>query len=81
MTGSLLLYVENLDARFQQAIDAGCTVMKPLQNQFGRPHGHGDRPIRSYNRSLASHVEEVSEEEMRKRGEAMIKQMTEQSKC
>ena len=37
-TSSILLYVENVDARFAQAIAAGGTVARPLTDQF-----YGDR--------------------------------------
>src|SRR5947208_1807592 len=35
---SLMLYVENVDALFQQAVEAGAKIKKPLANQF-----YGDR--------------------------------------
>ncbi|HEX3997998.1 MAG TPA: VOC family protein [Pirellulales bacterium] len=35
---SILLYVEDVDARFQQAIAAGAKELRPLKNQF-----YGDR--------------------------------------
>jgi len=81
VTSSVLLYVENVDARFQQALDAGCTVMKPLQNQFwGDRMGTVTDPF-GHKWSLASHVEDVTPDEMRKRGEAMMKQMAQQQQC
>jgi len=38
---SILLYLENVDERFKQAVDAGAKVVRPLQDQF-----YGDRPAR-----------------------------------
>lgn len=35
---SILLYLENVDERFKQAVDAGAKVVRPLQDQF-----YGDR--------------------------------------
>jgi PhnB protein len=67
----LCVYVENVDARFQQAIDAGATVDRPVQNQF-----YGDRsgtlidPF-GHKWTFAMHVEDVSSEEMARRMAAM----------
>jgi PhnB protein len=68
---SLLLYVENVDARFEQAVAAGGTVMKPLANQF-----YGDRSgtlVDPFGHvwTLATHVEDVTPEEMEKRMASM----------
>lgn len=66
-TVSLMLYVEDVDARFKQAIDAGGTELRPLENQF-----YGDRsgtlkdPF-GHVWTIASHVEDVPAEEMKKR--------------
>ena len=70
----LLLYVEDVDARFRQAIDAGGTVERPVENQF-----YGDRsgtlvdPF-GHRWTIATHVEDVSSEEMEKRFAAMCGQ-------
>jgi PhnB protein len=69
----LLLYVEDVDARFNQALAAGGKVIKPLANQF-----YGDRsgtladPF-GHQWTLATHVEDVSPEEMKRRMEGMMK--------
>lgn len=71
---SLMLYVENIDAAFEKAVAAGATVLRPLQNQF-----YGDRsgtvadPF-GHVWTLASHVEDVSPEEISARFEAMMQQ-------
>lgn len=65
------IYVENVDSRFQQAIDAGAKVDRPLANQF-----YGDRtgtlidPF-GHKWTIATHVEDVSPEEMQRRMSAM----------
>jgi PhnB protein len=70
---SLLLYVEDVDARFRQALAAGATVLKPLKDQF-----YGDRsgtltdPF-GHVWTLATHKEDVSPEEMHRRAEAFMK--------
>lgn len=64
---SLVLYVENVDAVFQRAIDAGAKVLRPLEDKF-----YGDRmgtlldPF-GHEWSLATHIEDVSPEEMERR--------------
>jgi PhnB protein len=71
---SLMLYVEDVDALSRQAIAAGATVLRPVQNQF-----YGDRSCNvvdpfGHRWTLATHVEDVAPEEMRKRMEAIKKQ-------
>lgn len=64
---SLLVYVEDVDATAEKAVAAGATVVRPIQNQF-----YGDRsgivldPF-GYRWSIATHIEDVSPEEMRAR--------------
>ncbi|MGV3617777.1 MAG: VOC family protein [Fimbriimonas sp.] len=61
------MYVEDVDAVWQQAIDAGFTVEMPLDNQFwGDRYGQLKDPF-GHSWSLASRVEEVSQEEMDRR--------------
>jgi PhnB protein len=73
IAASILLYVEDVDARFKQAIAAGATVAKPVQDQF-----YGDRsgtltdPF-GQQWTIATHKEDVSLEEMHKRMAAMMK--------
>ncbi|MFV0444206.1 MAG: VOC family protein [Planctomycetaceae bacterium] len=64
---SIHLYVTNVDQLFQQAVDAGAKVLKPLQNQFyGDRSGFLEDPF-GHRWSLAQRVEEVSLEEMQRR--------------
>ncbi len=65
------LYLPDVDARFQRAIDAGGKVKRPIQNQF-----YGDRSgtlVDPFGHiwTLSTHVEDVSPEEMKKRMELM----------
>ncbi|MFN2433675.1 MAG: VOC family protein [Gemmatimonadota bacterium] len=70
---SILLYVEDVDARFSRATAAGATVLRPVEHQF-----YGDRsgtlkdPF-GHVWTIATHVEDVSPEEMQRRAEAMQK--------
>lgn len=69
---SLGLYVKNVDQAYQKAIDAGATPVRPVEDMF-----YGDRvgqvmdPF-GYKWSLATHIEDVSLEEMQKRSDKMF---------
>ncbi|HVX60553.1 MAG TPA: VOC family protein [Pirellulales bacterium] len=67
---SILLYVEDADAVTEQAVAAGAKVLRPLQNQF-----YGDRSATlsdpfGHTWHIATHIEDVTPEEMQKRIEA-----------
>ena len=67
VASSLLVYVENVDAVTQKAVTAGAKLVRPVEDQF-----YGDRmgtisdPF-GHVWSIATHVEDVSPEEMKKR--------------
>lgn len=67
----LMIYVDDVDTVFKQAIEAGGTEMKPVQDQF-----YGDRsgtltdPF-GHTWTVATHKEDVSPEEIDKRLAAM----------
>ncbi len=70
---TLMIYVKDVDALTAQAIKAGAKVHRPVQDQF-----YGDRSgavIDPFGHSwmLATHIEDVSPEEMGKRMAAMKK--------
>lgn len=61
------IYVENVDAFCERAAVAGVTVLRPVANQFyGDRSGQLKDPF-GHTWSIATHVEDVSEEEMQKR--------------
>jgi PhnB protein len=71
---SILLYVEDVDTRFAQAIAAGGKQKKPLQDQFyGDRSGTLEDPF-GHSWTIATHIEDVSHEEMDRRFEEMMKQ-------
>jgi PhnB protein len=73
---SLLLYVEDVDARFRQATDAGAKVLRPVQDQFyGDRTGILEDPF-GHVWTLATHTEDVSMEEINRRAEAYFKQQS-----
>jgi PhnB protein len=69
---SFCLYVEDVDARFQQAIAAGGRETRPLKDQFyGDRSGTFEDPF-GHTWTLATHVEDVSPEEMALRAERQM---------
>jgi PhnB protein len=64
---SLLLYVKDVDASFARAGAAGCTAQMPPTDMFwGDRYGKLQDPF-GHQWALATHVEDVSPEEMAKR--------------
>jgi PhnB protein len=68
-TLSVLIYVEDCDALQAQAVDAGATIINPVADQF-----HGDRAgsLRDpfgHRWMLATHTEDIGDEEMQRRME------------
>jgi PhnB protein len=73
---SLLLYLNDVDAQFQQALAAGASVQRPLRDEF-----YGDRTgtvIDPYGHiwSLSTHKEDLSPEQMEKRFQEFMKQQS-----
>lgn len=70
----LLLYVPDVDARFERAVAAGAKSIRPVKDQF-----YGDRsgmvadPF-GHLWALATHIEDIPPDELRRRSDAMAKQ-------
>jgi PhnB protein len=72
-TVSILLYVNDVDSAFKQAISAGAKEQQPLSNMFwGDRYGRLTDPF-GHSWSLATHVEDVAPEEMQKRAQELMK--------
>ena len=71
-TAGLFMYVEDVDAAFKRAIEAGATEKMPPADMFwGDRFGSVTDPF-GHAWQLATHIEDVSPEEMERRGlEAM----------
>ena len=66
-TASLMIYAPDVDSAFARAIEAGATEERPPENQFwGDRMGTLVDPF-GHRWTLATHVEDVSEEEMQRR--------------
>jgi PhnB protein len=69
----LLLYVENADAVFDKAVSLGAKVSKPMADQFyGDRNGTLEDPF-GHKWTIATHKEDVTPEEMKRRMAAMAK--------
>ncbi len=69
---TVMTYVEDVDAVFERALSAGATERRPLENQFyGDRSGQFEDPY-GHLWYVASHVEDVSEEEMAKRSAELM---------
>lgn len=66
---SLMIYVDDVDSFTQKAVREGLKVLRPLEDQFyGDRSGHFEDPF-GHKWVFATHLEEVSPEEMQKRAE------------
>jgi len=75
-TGGIFTYVEDVDEVIQQAIDAGATLTTPVENQFwGDRFGSVTDPF-GHQWQIATHVEDLSPEEIEKRGQEAMASMS-----
>jgi PhnB protein len=75
-TAALFLYVPNVDKWFSRAVEAGCTVRSPLMDMFW-----GDRFAQvidpfGHTWGMATHTEDVSPGEMKRRHQAFVASMS-----
>jgi PhnB protein len=71
----LNVYVDDVDSLFNQAVAAGATVTMPLADQFwGDRYGQIVDPF-GHHWALGAHQEDVSPEEMERRGRAIFAEM------
>ncbi len=74
-SSSLVIYVEDSDAITEQAIAAGATVLRPIQDQF-----YGDRSATlkdpfGHQWTISTHKEDVAPEEMDRRSRELMTKM------
>ena len=64
---TISVYVEDVDGVVERAVQAGATVLRPVEDQFyGDRSGQFEDPF-GHRWSVATHVEDVSPEEMGRR--------------
>ena len=72
---SILLYLEEVDAVCERATKAGAKVLRPVANQFyGDRSGTLEDPF-GHIWTIATHVEDVPPDELRRRAEAAMRSM------
>ena len=73
---SIFMYVEDVDAVVQKAVDAGATVTMEVDDQFwGDRFGSITDPF-GHSWSIATHVEDLTPEEIEDRGKAAMAAMS-----
>jgi len=76
-TSSVFLYVEDVDAIVKQAVDTGATITMEVADQFwGDRFGSVTDPF-GHTWSIATHIEDLTEEEIAERGKAAMAAMAE----
>jgi PhnB protein len=68
---SIMLYVDSVDSVFAKAIEAGATELRPVTDQFYGDRSGTLRDPFGHVWNVATHVEDVSPEEMEKRAAAL----------
>ena len=80
VTGSLYLYVEDVDKAFRRAVEAGAKAMMPPTDMFwGDRFGQVEDPS-GHRWGLATHKEDPSPEEMARRQKEFFAQMAQGKK-
>jgi PhnB protein len=70
----IMIYCENVDSAFRRAVDAGATVKMPVADMFwGDRYGKLEDPF-GHQWALASRIEDLTVEEVRKRAQAAFAQ-------
>jgi PhnB protein len=73
---SLYVYVKDVDAIFNRALSEGATELKPVRDQFyGDRSGYLRDPF-GHLWSIATHIKDLSPDELRKAGEAFFEEMS-----
>jgi PhnB protein len=69
------VYTEDVDAKFNQAVAAGATTVMPVMDMFwGDRYGQVTDPY-GHRWSLATHIEDLTSDEIEKRGQAVFAEM------
>jgi PhnB protein len=67
---TIMVYVEDVDAVFDRAVNAGAKVLQPVEDKFyGDRSGQFEDPF-GHRWSVETHIEDVSPEEMSRRAAA-----------
>jgi len=78
---SLYLYVKDVDAAYQKAVNAGCTGVMPVADMFwGDRFGKVVDPF-GHHWNMATHTEEVAPADMERRAKEWMAQMAQKSQA
>lgn len=69
---NLLIYTADVDTMFQRALNAGAEQVRPVTDQFYGDRSGTIRDPFGHQWTIATHVEDVSQEEIRRRMEAIM---------
>lgn len=69
----IYLYVPDVDATFQKAVEAGAKPVQEVKDQFYGDRSGGVQDASGNQWWIATHVEDVSPEEMKRRHEEFVK--------
>jgi PhnB protein len=71
---NMLIYTADADAMFQRALDTGAEQVRPMADQFYGDRSGTVRDPFGHQWTIATHVEDVSQEELQRRMEEMMQQ-------
>jgi PhnB protein len=74
MPGMIHLYVDDVDTTYQRALQAGATSLREPEDQFYGDRSAGVRDAFGNVWWIATHKEDVSPEEMKRRAQASMRQ-------
>jgi PhnB protein len=75
---SMMVYCEDADGQFDQAVEAGCDVVAPLADMFwGDRFGKVKDPF-GHEWGIATHIEDVAPDDMARRQQEFMAQMAQQ---
>ena len=74
MPASIALYVENVDATYARALEAGATSIREPANQFYGDRSGGVKDLAGNHWWIATHIEEIPPQELRLRAEQWMKE-------
>ena len=76
MPGMLHLYVDDTDSLYKRALQAGATSLREPSDEFYGDRAAGVRDPSGNHWWIATHIEDLSPEELTKRHEAVMKQQS-----
>lgn len=66
----MLVYVENVDGFFNQAVAAGAKVVRPIENKFYGDRSGGLEDPFGYQWFISTHIEDLTPEGLQRRAAA-----------